>query len=167
MSRQPPSPTPLDRDLPLAQAQALARLALATAQASGRELFERLVRELAAALEVPLVLLAVSAPDGDGGLRTLVACLDGRILPNFDLSAAALAQPAADPFLATQAISAVATHPLIDSAGQSLGMLAAMDRRPMAADAGGQVDAMLEVVAARAAAEIERARIDETLRAVA
>ena len=50
---------PLDLDLPPAQAQALARLALATAQACGPGLFDRLVRELAAALEVPLVLLAV------------------------------------------------------------------------------------------------------------
>jgi hypothetical protein len=165
MSRQPPSPPPLHRDLPPAHAQALARLALATAQASGRELFERLVRELAATLEAPLVLLAVVAQESDGRLRTLAVCLDGRILPNFDVDAGALAQPAADPFFAKEELSAAVTRPLSDSAGQPLGMLVAMDRRPMAAAAAGYADAMLEVVAARAAAEIERVRIDETLRA--
>jgi PAS domain S-box-containing protein len=167
MSRQPPSPTPLVRDLPAAQAQALARLALATAQASGRELFERLVRELALALDVPLVLLAVIAQDGDDLLRTLAVCLDGQILSNFDFPAASLAQPAADPFFAKEQLGAAVTLPLTDSAGQPLGVLVAMNRRPVTAVAAGQVEAMLEVVAARAATEIERVRIDETLRAVA
>ena len=52
------------------------------------------------------------------------------------------------------------------TAPPALGMLVAMDRRPMAAADAGRV-LMLTVVAARAAAEIERARTDETLRAVA
>jgi PAS domain S-box-containing protein len=165
--RHAPSPTPLDLDLPPAQAQALARLALATAQACGPGLFDRLVRELAAALEVPLVLLAVVTQDENDLLRTLAVCLDGQIRPNFDFPASALAQPAAESFFAPEPMKAVATLPLTDSAGQALGMLVAMDRQPMAAADAGQVQAMLTVVAARAAAEIERARTDETLRAVA
>ena len=70
--------------MPPAQAQALARLALATAQACGPGLFDRLVRELAAAPEVPLVLLAVVTQEGNDLLRTLAVCLDGQIRPNFD-----------------------------------------------------------------------------------
>ena len=167
MSRRAPSPNPLDLDLPPAQAQALARLALATAQAGGPGLFDRLVNELAAALEVPLVLLAVVTQDGHDLLRTLAVCLDGQIRPNFDFPAAALAQPAAGSLFATKQMNAAATLPLTDSAGQALGMLVAMDRRPMAAADAGRVQAMLTVVAARAGAEIERARTDETLRAVA
>ena len=167
MSRRAPSPNPLDLDLPPAQAQALARLALATAQAGGPGLFDRLVSELAAALEVPLVLLAVVTQEGHDLLRTLAVCLDGQIRPNFDFPAAALAQPATGSLFATKQMNAAATLPLTDSAGQALGMLVAMDRRPMAAADAGRVQAMLTVVAARAAAEIERARTDETLRAVA
>ncbi|HZN47907.1 MAG TPA: PAS domain S-box protein [Ramlibacter sp.] len=157
----------MPREWPPAQAQALARLALAAAQACGPGLFDRLVSELAATLELPLVLLAVVAQDGHERLRTLAVCLDGQIQPNFDFPATALAQPATEPFFATGQMKGVATLPFSDSAGQALGMLVAMDRRPMAAADAGRVEEMLTVVAARAAAEIERARTDETLRTVA
>ena len=68
----------------------MARLALATAQACGPAC-STAVRELAAALEVPLVLLAVVTQDENDLLRTLAVCLDGQIRPNFDFPASALA----------------------------------------------------------------------------
>jgi PAS domain S-box-containing protein len=125
------------------------------------------VRELAVTLDVPLVLLAAVAPDGHDLLRTLAVCMDEQARPDFDFTAPALAQPAPGSLFATEGLGAVATLPLDDSTGQPLGLLVAMDRRPLPAEAASFAGALLQVVAGRATAEMERARTDETLRAVA
>ena len=60
-----------------------------------------------------------------------------------------------------------AAFALNDSAGESLGLLVVMDREPIAACDCGHAEAMLEIIAGRASAEIERERTDDALRAVA
>jgi PAS domain S-box-containing protein len=168
-----------------AQCQALARLALRTAQAGGTEVFEQLVHELASALRMPMVLLAVIAQDAPDTLRTLAIHLDGQIRSSFDLPlrelpsgmgslrsfrflpvGARVQWPPHSPF-AGERMDAVAALPLADGSGRSIGVLMVLDRRPVPAADAGAIEGMLRVVAARAAAEIERARIDETLHAVA
>ena len=165
--------------------QAPARIALATAQAGGPELFAQLVRELSAGLDVALVFVAVAAQDARRTLRTIAVSLDGTLRPDFDCPDQGLPQanlpPGAYQFVpsgllpqlqpeslfAEEAMESMAVLALNDSSGEPLGLLVAMDRRPMDAAAAGHVEAMLRVVAARAAAELERARADETLRSVA
>jgi PAS domain S-box-containing protein len=162
----------------------VARLAVAAARPASPELFSDLVRELAAALGVPMVLLAAFGEDSHT-LHTLAASLDGRADPDVDypaeglpgvdaharscqfLPSGVLAQLPAHSTLAAQRMDALAALPFTDSAGEPLGLLLAMDRRPMAAGEASRIADMLEIVAARAAAEIERTRTDETLRAVA
>lgn len=167
-----------------AATEALARLALATAQARGPDLCAELVRELAGVLDAPLVVLAAQAEDSRSMLRTLAVRLEGQPQPDFtfprlripgarahaDLEfiregAGGLMPP--ETLFARERMDAVVALPLCDSSGELLGFLAALDRRPIAAEAAARIEAMLRIVGARAAAEIERARTGETLRAVA
>ena len=60
-----------------------------------------------------------------------------------------------------------AAFPLNDSTGEPLGLLVAMDRQPIAGGDADHAEAMLKIIAGRVAAEIERERTDEALRAVA
>ncbi|HYE40854.1 MAG TPA: GAF domain-containing protein, partial [Ramlibacter sp.] len=171
--------------MPHAHAVALARVALAAACPTGPELFARLVAELAAALEVPLVLLAVFAEDSGATLHTLAASLDGDTGRDIDYPAEGIAcidaraagfqfvpgglvrHLPAQSVLAREHMDALAALPLTDSAGEPLGLLLALDRRPLAPDDAERIEDLLKIVAARAASEIERTRTDETLRAVA
>ena len=185
MSRPAPSrPSPRE-DLSEAHAQALARLALATARTGGPDLFTHLARELATAAGLPLVLLAVPALDERGMLRTLAVHLDGEDHAAFDfplralpgaarllrgrqlLRTGALAQLQPGTLFASEGMDALATMPVTDHGGEPLGLLLAMQRTPMRARDMAVLEIMLKLVATRAAAEIERARTDDTLRAVA
>jgi PAS domain S-box-containing protein len=68
---------------------------------------------------------------------------------------------------ARKRMDSFAAYPLNDSAGDPLGLVVAMDRRPIAAGDADHAEAMLKIIAGRVAAEIERERTDEALRAVA
>jgi PAS domain S-box-containing protein len=184
------SQAPLSRErsaeaIPLSQVQALRRVALAVSHPGGPHFFSDLARELAASLDAALVFVSVFADDSRTTMRTLAACLDGRILRNFDYQLEG--SPCADvvgracqfvesgllPRLPPGSMSAgkgmdsFAAFPLSDSAGEPLGLVVAMDRRPIAGGVAEHAEAMLKIIAGRAAAEIERERTDEALRAVA
>jgi PAS domain S-box-containing protein len=170
-----------------AQVQALRRVALAVARPGGPNLFADLVRELANGIQAAMVFVAVYADDSRSTMRTLAAYLHGEVLPNFTCAleglpfAAALegsrscqyaesglfTQLPADSVFARERMDSFAAFALNDSAGESLGLLVIMDREQIAAGDCGHAEAMLEIVAGRAAAEIERGRTDEALRAVA
>jgi PAS domain S-box-containing protein len=159
MSRQAPRGLAPEDKLQ-SQVRALRRVAQAAAQPRGPGLFADLVRELAAGLDAAIVFVAVFADDAHSILRTLAACRDGAVFPNFECSTGRL-----DGCFA--GAGAICSLPLNDSAGEPLGRLVAMDRRPIAGGDAVHAQALLEIIGARAAAEIERERTDETLRAVA
>ncbi|GAA4332248.1 hypothetical protein GCM10023165_06850 [Variovorax defluvii] len=168
-----------------AQLQSLRRVALAVAQASGPGLFDALVRELAEALEVPTVFIAVYSDNACSLMRTLAVRLDGRTLQNFDYGLAGTpcarvvggefrymgegvaAQFPPGSLFAAKGMDAYAAFPLRDSGGEALGLLVAMDRQPIAGGDAEHAEAMLKIVAGRVAAEIERGRTDEALRSAA
>ena len=168
-----------------AQVQALRRVALAVARPGGPNLFADLVRELADSIQAAMVFVAVYADDSRSTMRTLAVSLHGQMLPNFTCAleglpfAAALGrscqyaesglltQLPADSVFARERMDSCAAFALNDSAGESLGLLVTMDREPIAAGDCGHAEAMLEIVAGRVSAEIERGRTDEALRAVA
>jgi PAS domain S-box-containing protein len=186
MSSAAPLPRPAGAEaIPLAQVQALRRVALAVAHPGGPDLFADLARELAASLQVAVVFIAVFADDSRGVMRTLAACRDGRMLRNFDYPLAGTpcaavvgrssqfipsglsTQLAAHSLFARERMDSFAAFPLNDSAGEPLGLLVAMDRQPIAGGDADHAEAMLKIIAGRAAAEIERGRTDEALRAAA
>ena len=169
----------------LSQVQALRRVALAVAHPGGPQLFADLARELAASLDVAMVFIAVFADESRGVMRTLAACLDGRILRNFDYAlegspcaavvgrssqfvrSGLLPQLRPGSLSAGKGMDSFAAFPLNDSTGQPLGLLVAMDRQPIAGGDADHAEAMLKIIAGRVAAEIERERTDAVLRAVA
>ncbi|HEY0886075.1 MAG TPA: PAS domain S-box protein, partial [Ramlibacter sp.] len=171
--------------VPAAQVQALRRIALAAVHPGGPDLFAHLARELAASLQVGMVFVAVFGDDSASVMRTLAACLDGRLLRNFEyplqgspcaavvghsfqfIASGLLPQLKPGSLSASKGMDSFAAFPLTDSAGEALGLVVAMDRQPIAAGDVDHAEAMLKIVAGRAAAEIERGRTDDALRAVA
>src|SRR5512140_638661 len=169
----------------LSQVQALRRVALAVAHPGGPALFADLARELAASLDAAMVFIAVFADESRSVMRTLAACLDGDMLHNFDyplegspcsgvvgrssqfIASGVRAQLAAGSLPAREGMDSFAAYALNDSAGEPLGLLVAMDRRPIAGGDAGHAEAMLKIIASRVAADIERERTDAALRAVA
>src|SRR5690606_17190538 len=66
---------------------------------------------------------------------------------------------------AAKGMDSYAAFPLNDSGGRPLGLLAVMDRGPVADEA--LAEALLKIFAGRIVAEIERSRADEALRSTA
>jgi PAS domain S-box-containing protein len=159
-----------------AQLQSLRRVALAVAHPGGPCLFEDLACELALALDAPVVFIAVFADDECQVMRTLAARLDGKTLRNFDyrIEGSPCEQVVGvsggfspDSLFGAKGMDSYAAFPLNDSTGDALGLLVAMDRVPIAGGDAEHAEAVLKIVAGRAAAEIERSRTDEALRATA
>ena len=168
-----------------AQLHSLRRVALAVAHPGGPSLFEDLVRELAAALDVPVVFVAEFTDDECTTLRTLAARMDGKALRTFDYATAGspcallvghefryVARGMASMFppnsmFGAKGMDSYAAFPLNDSAGAPLGQLVAMHRQPIAGGDPDHAEAMLKIVAGRVGAEIERSRTEEVLRAAA
>jgi PAS domain S-box-containing protein len=173
---------------PLRQLAALRRIALAVARPSPpstQAMLHELLAELAEALPAMLLMVAVFADDThEKGthLRTLAARLHGEAVPDFEYAVQsspcrkvvgaqfrymaegvrAEIDPAAP--LARLGLDAYAAFPLNDSRGAPLGVLAALDRTPIAGGDAAHAEVMLKVVAVRAGAEIERLRALEALR---
>ncbi|KWT89270.1 MULTISPECIES: PAS domain S-box protein [unclassified Variovorax] len=167
------------------QLQSLRRVALAVAHPGGPGLFDALVRELAEALAVPTVFIAVFSDDVCSLMQTVAVRLDGRALKNFDyvlqgtpcahvvgrefryVSSGVAAEFPRGSLFAAKGMDSYAAFPMRDSQGEALGLLVAMDRVPIAGGDAEHAEAMLKIVAGRAAAEIERTRTDEALRSAA
>ncbi len=157
------------------------RAAQAVAHPGGPGLFGDLVREMAGLLGAATVFVAVFKDDTRAELRTLAAVLDGKALRNFDYPLAGspcarvvgqayryVARGVAAEFrphtiFGAKGMDSYAAFPLNDRAGAPLGLLVAMDREAIA-DAT-LAEALLKIFAGRIAAEIERGRSDEALRA--
>ena len=161
-------------------AEALQQAAVAMSSAGGERVFDALAIALAAALDVDAVMIAVFADGGRTRMRTLATCLDGRILRTFEYDVRQTpcagivgrefrfvgrgVQPEFAPGTMFQArgFDSYAAYALNDAAGVQLGLIAALDRGPMTDRA--LTESLLKIFAARAAAEIERARAEEALR---
>ncbi len=157
--------------------EALRRAALAVSSAGGTNVFEELVRALATTLEVQAVLIAVFVDAGRSRMRTLATCLDGRLLQTFeyDLShtpckgvigrefrftpSGVHPEFAPGTMFSALGFDSYTAYTLNDASGTQLGLIAAMDRRPLRSPE--LTEAMLKIFAMRAAAEIERARAEE------
>jgi PAS domain S-box-containing protein len=164
-------------------AQAMYRAAQAVAHPGGPALFDEMVRALADILPAATVFIAVFNDPSRTALRTLAAVLDGKPLGNFDypLKGSPCAQVVGKTFryvaqgvaadfppstvFGAKGMDAYAAFPLNDPSGTPLGLLVAMDRRPIA-DAA-LAEALLKIFAGRITAEIERGRADKDLREAA
>jgi PAS domain S-box-containing protein len=172
-----PAPVPARTD----PAQALRRAALAVAQLGSPELFGDLVRQLAEDLGASVAFIAVFDDAERLTMRTLAARMDGRPLRNFSypLAGSPCAQVVGQAFryiahgasgefpkgtiFGAKGMDSYAAYPVGDSEGAPLGLIAAMDRAPIA-DAD-LAESLMKIFAVRVAAELERQRGLEALRA--
>ena len=171
-----PAPAPGRSD----PAQALRRAALAVAQLGSTELFGDLVRQLAEDLGASVAFIAVFEDVARLRMRTLAARMDGSPLRNFDyalegtpcaqvvgrafryVASGAAAEFPKGSMFGAKGMDCYAAYPLNDSEGQPLGIIAAMDRSPIADP--DLAEALMKIFAVRVAAELERQRGLEALR---
>jgi PAS domain S-box-containing protein len=156
--------------------------ALAVSTIDGPGLFQDLARRLAEILDVDATLIAVFKEGDRTRLTTLAAWLDGKPLRNFEYElektpcrvvvgrvsrfvgiGVRSEFPPESPF-AAKGFDSYAAHSLMSSGGEQLGMVVALDRAAMTDQA--LTEALLQIFAARAAAEIERSRAEQSYREI-
>jgi PAS domain S-box-containing protein len=154
--------------------------ALAVSSARGEQVFDELVRYLAEILRVDVAMIAVYVDADPSRMRTLATMLDGRMLARYEYALAGspcrhvvgnefrfVPSGIRDEFrpgtiFAATGMDSYAALPLNDGSGRPLGLIVAMDRRPM--HDPSLAEAMLKIFAVRATAEIERMRAEAALR---
>jgi len=163
--------------------EALKRAALAVSVAGGVKGLEGLVEHLAAVLGTDVAFVAVFTDAQRNRMRTLAAWLDGRLLRNYEyhltdspcagiigrvfrfVPSGALAEIPPGTMFHAKGMDGYAAYALMDASGAALGLIAVMNRAPLAE--AERVEAILKIFAVRAAAEIERTRAEEALRSAA
>jgi formate hydrogenlyase transcriptional activator len=162
----------------LGEAEVLRLILEGTSRSTGEEFLQSLVRSLAAAIDVEFAFVAEFA-DSPSSVRTLAFYGDGRFLENSawelegtpceDVIRGNLCHHASNVYrlfpndlpLVEKAIESYLGVPLSDADGRTIGHLAVFDRRPMPLDPV-QLQ-MFRIFASRAAAELERIRIERRL----
>ena len=164
---------------PFAEDAALRAIVEGVEAETGDRFFHSLVRHLATALGVQYAFVSEFSEDRQR-FRTRAVWGQGDLLPHFEIPIAgtpceavlngqASHHPArlqmlfpADKGLVSWGAESYCGVPLLDSAGTCVGHLAIMDDKPMLDGPRGM--AILRIFAARARAEIERARTEAALR---
>jgi len=148
--------------------------------AKGEGFFRLLAQNLARALHVDFALVGELAPAREDSIKTLAICAGGRIEENFEYSlkgtpcATVVGRQACvyprdvqgsfpeDEMLRQMGVEAYAGTPLFDSAGDPLGLLVVLSRRPFASPE--LTLSILEIFGWRASTELERTRAARELR---
>lgn len=157
--------------------QALGDLVAGTAAAGGEALFGELALRLARALRVKYA--SVAEVDGPGRVRTLARCVDGRLVANvsyplegtpcgsvIDGSVCHVRDKVAERYPADEGLRRMRAEGYVgtvlrSSGGEPLGLVNAIHDRPL--DDVVRPEGVLQVFAARAAAEIERQRAEREI----
>lgn len=161
---------------------ALNALAFGTASATGKEFLQALVRQLSTTLKAQYVFVTEWAPGRTDRLRTVAGwCVDRAADPlEYDLHHSPCQKVMKDgtafiprgirqlfpqdTYLSTLKIESYMGVVLLNSAGGPTGHLCVMDVSPFLFD-DSQGTAIIRAFAERAAAELERLRAEETLKA--
>jgi PAS domain S-box-containing protein len=156
------------------------QIAHGVAAATGAEFFHSLVEHLARALQADCAFASELLPGNAGRARTLAVFTDGCRAPNFEYDLAGtpcdhVADRALcvyptglrelfpqDALLTEMGMDAYAGTPLFDSRRRPLGHLAVMLRSPLTDTELAR--SLLEILAARASAELERSQAEGALR---
>ncbi|HSN40253.1 MAG TPA: PAS domain S-box protein, partial [Burkholderiales bacterium] len=159
---------------------ALRSAALAVSGAEGASVFQELVRYLATILDVDIAIIATYHESDRRRMHVRAFCLDGQISQNFDYPLSGTPcetvigqafriypsrlqetfSPDAD--FGRMGVESYAGFPLNDSQGRPMGLISAASRRPL--ENPEFVESVLKIFAVRAAAELERERVEGALR---
>lgn len=172
MSADTPLYTPADARI-IAEA-ALRSITAATARARGEEFFRVLVHDMAQALDVTYVIVGRVIPfDGAEGIRTLAVWGGQDFAPNMEYSlqhtpcqdvtcqtmcfhASGIQQDyPLDTLLVDMAAESYVGMPMVDTEGRTLGILSAIDTKPIDENKRLLALSLLSIFAARAAAELQ------------
>jgi PAS domain S-box-containing protein len=158
-----------------------AAAALAVSRAEGAAVFGELACRLAEILEVDATLIGRYNGEGCRRVTTVATCLDGRLLKSFEydierspcramagresrfVASGVRSEFAPDTLFHAQGFDSYAAHTLTNVSGQPIGLIVAMHRRPLADRA--LTEALLQLFAVRASAELERQQISAEARA--
>jgi len=158
----------------------LRRAAAAVSTPDGDGVFRELVLQLAVQLDVEVAFIALPLEADPCRMRMLAFYVDGRMIEDVEyplagtpcetvigqqyrLYASGLQELfPGDADFRNLGLQSYAGHPLSDSRGGPLGLIAVVSRRPFARPS--QIESMLKIFAARAVTEIERRRSDQALR---
>ncbi len=156
--------------------------ALAVSSADCAVLFHDLVRRLAEILDVDAAVISVFKEGDPARMTTLAAWLDGKPLENFEYELAKTpcgavvgqvsrfvgtgvhSEFAPGTALSAMGFDSYAAHSLMSSTGEQMGIVVALDRAALADQA--LTEALLKIFSARAAAEIERTRAEQSYREI-
>ncbi len=154
--------------------------ALAASNAAAGHVHEDLVAALTQILGVDAAIIGEFVDDSRTMMRTRAVQFDGKLLPNFeyDVRKSACLHIVGHPsryvasgvngefergsLFRTEGIDSYAGYSLTGSDGRQIGVIAALDRKPIVDEALTQT--LLKILAARAAAEIGRERAEKALR---
>ena len=157
------------------------RAARAAATAEGENVFAGLAEQMAEILGVGATMIATAVAARPGRMLARATWFDGRLLQPFEYELAHtpcravigresrfVARGVHDEFepgslFHANGFDSYAARSLLDGSGRQLGLIVAMDRRPMS-DAE-VTEAVLQIFAVRASAELERERGEAVLRA--
>ena len=157
----------------------LDNIAKSVSAQTGAEFFRTLV--LALCRELPAHMVFIAETVRQDRVRTIACCVDGKLAENFEYKLAGspcilalekrgtvvhpqdvAAMFPEDEGLARRGVTGYAGTSLFDAAGKPIGILVALTREPI--QRREFFVSMLEIFAARAAVEIERARADAQVR---
>jgi signal transduction histidine kinase len=163
---------------------ALRSITDSTARARGDDFLRILVRDLAQALDVQYVIAGrVAALDDGEGIRTLAVWGGADYLPNMEYSlrhtpcqdvtqqcmcfhaSGIQADYPQDTLLVEMQAESYIGMPMIDTEGQTLGILSAIDTKPMDEDKRLLALSLLSIFAARGAAELQHQDREQQLEA--
>jgi len=157
------------------------RAADAASTVEGRDVFGGLAKHLAEILGVSATMIATGVAGRPDSMHARATWLDGRLLKPFEYDLAQtpcrsvigrqsrfVASGVHDEFAPgtmfhAKGFDSYAARSLLDGSGRQLGLIVAMDRAPMS-DAA-VTEAVLQIFAVRASAELERERSQAALRA--
>ena len=158
-----------------------AAAALAVSRAEGDAVFGELACRLAEILEVDATMIGRYNAETPGRVTAVATCLDGRLLKNVEYGTDGtpcramvgresrfVASGVHDEFAPgslfhVQGFDSYAAHTLTDVSGRPIGLIVAMHRRPLVDRA--LTEALLQLFAVRASAELERQQISAEARA--
>ena len=173
-----------------ADGRTLAEVALrsitdSTARARGDDFVRILVRDLARVLDVTYVIAGrvIRLDDGDEGIRTLAVWGGKDYLPNMEYSlrhtpcqdvteqcmcfhaSGIQADYPQDTLLVDMGAESYIGMPMVDTEGQTLGILSAIDTKPISEDKRLLALSLLSIFAARGAAELQHQDREQQLEA--
>jgi PAS domain S-box-containing protein len=155
--------------------------ALAVSSVEGSDVYAQLAQRLADILGVSATLIGTSIESSPGRIHARATWLDGRLLRSFEYDVehspcrgvvgresrfvASGVNHEFEPgtLFHAQGFDSYAARSLIDGTGRQLGLIVAMDRKPMPDQE--VTEALMQIFAVRAAAELERERAQTTLHA--